>query len=190
MSEYLIQGASMTAIADAIRAKANTTDSMTPEAMATAVAGLKTGLDELYDTPVVSEIKTGTFTVSSDSVYGPTLTLWPGGTAYDLGICFMVYTKTTNWRTTGDPPGIVSSLDIEDGDGIKYASMNGSILIGRFGKATHGYYNSGDSQSPNYDVVLITESKDAGTFRPRTHRQDAAVFKAGAVYEWTAWRNK
>lgn len=44
MSNYLIQGETLTAIAEAIRTKTEGTDLMTPEAMVSAIAGLGGGL--------------------------------------------------------------------------------------------------------------------------------------------------
>lgn len=44
MSEYLIQGDTLTAIADAIRGKTETTDRMLPEEMAAAIRAIETGI--------------------------------------------------------------------------------------------------------------------------------------------------
>lgn len=59
MSNYLIQGETLTAIADVIRAKTGGVDLMTPEAMAAAIAGIS-GSPEGID-----KIDGGVFTMTS-----------------------------------------------------------------------------------------------------------------------------
>lgn len=46
MAEYIIQGETLTAIADAVRGKTGSTDAMSPMQMATAIDGISTGSEE------------------------------------------------------------------------------------------------------------------------------------------------
>lgn len=63
MADYIVQGATMDAIAKAINHKAGTQSTMTPAQMVTAINNLPSGGGSGYDR------KTGTFTLASNYVY-------------------------------------------------------------------------------------------------------------------------
>lgn len=72
MSEYLIQGESMTAIADAVRSKAGVSGAMTPAEIAEAIAAIE------INAPLpsgITEVKTGSFLLT-ERAQEATFELW------------------------------------------------------------------------------------------------------------------
>lgn len=66
MADRLIQTETLTAIADAIRAKNGSSDTYTPSQMASAISNISAGLDIKKLTATVSEDKTSTYTMITD----------------------------------------------------------------------------------------------------------------------------
>lgn len=188
MSQYLIQGESLTAIADAIRAKVDSSESMTPEAMAASIAELEIGLTQIMDYKIC-DVRTGTFTVSSDTRYGPTLTLWSHTYTPYLAPSLFVYCKSGFPSAGSSNRVLVASLFLYES--VKYGAMTSSVVPVKWGSGTYGGSGDGVSVSQDYAVVLSSEDKEAGTFTPTVvGSATGVIFKAGVVYEWVAWRRK
>lgn len=184
MSEYLIQGDTLSSIADAIRAKSGDSEAISAAAMADAIAAIVTGA-ELPDN--VKEVKSGTFTPSSNtkSVY---LDLWLPNTdgssvSSSTGGLFVRWKTGANSSTSNYAllASFWNPFSTNLGGQSSYTKLKWGTAV-KNGTAYHGNnYGAcltvGERGSTQVKMYLSSESSNPDVY-----------FQAGATYEWIAWR--
>ena len=170
MADRLIQTETLTAIADAIRAKNGSSDTYLPSQMASAISNISAGLDIKKLTATVSEDKTSTYTMITDpqllkarnSPNGFVIMRWLGVTSGVSANMFWVTANfTLGYAGTGAAYNSILLRTVANGaiqgnfntKGLVGTNYNGHINITSSG----GLYFSNNTTYPlkagNYEIL-------------------------------------
>lgn len=164
MSIYLIQGETLAALGDAIRAKTGETEPLTPADMATAISGLDVGGFELPD--YLTEIRFGTFIENAaKSAYEVEHGLSGKPTGFVV------------WR--GDVPSNPGSSYINAAYGHSYKYYNPSTG-GTFYGTTWILNGGGGTSTASFNA-------DETVFRLYSSSMKPSI-QGNTTYYWIAWR--
>ena len=167
MAEYIIQGSTLDAIADAINAKTGGSSAMSPAEMVTEIGNISTGGGDIDTSPYT--IKTGSFTPVSDTT---NITI-----PIDPDISDAVFFIITDAEFTQDSPtgttntvfgGYYMKLKAFFGTSI----AEGKSLFGTDGNGVYDYWGSGVNCGYNAGVITCNNSK-------------SLYFKASKTYNYT-----
>ena len=175
MAEYLIQGTTLDAIADAINAKTGGASAMTPAEMVTEIASIPSGGGSLP--PVISKIDGGSFTLASDTA-GDRQSI-----SHSLGVVpkgFVIWTEdelsgTVDTRYMSNC--YVAAANIVDKNLNNYVAVGAASLL----------YNGTASQLTS-NTLLTAASVQSFMDATRIRWYNTMLFyKAGLTYKWLAW---
>lgn len=176
MSEYLIQGETLTAIADAIRAKTAVENDIPTTAMAEEIMSIATTMLPGN----ITALATGEFTlfVNPSEIYGYTIT-------HNLGVVpnfFILYARS-NWVTSSDPNTLVyqNMVAIDH----QCDALGGGITNDTL---SNGFMTNGNGLIQNF---YSTNRVASDYFKTDTIKMDMwSFFKKGYTYYWIAGKAK
>lgn len=171
--EYMIQGETLTAIANAIREKTGGTNPIDPSQMATEISGMSGG-----GLPFgIEALAAGTYTITTESTSGIDI-------EHGLGVTpnFFLWTLDGEDMVVAAPYKIVSSLNI-----CRTVSENATASNSYAVSVVYKYYNSSSNYSIGYTDVRSSNAKtymNATTCRMRA--SNSSKLLAGYTYRWVA----
>lgn len=175
MAEYLIQGETLDAIADAIHAKSGAPTPMTPAEMVTEIASIPSGGGSLPS--VISKIDGGSFTLASDTA-GDSQSV-----SHSLGVVpkgFVIWTEDEISGTIATrymANCYVAAANIVDKNSNNYIASGAAAMT----------YNGNASiltSNTLFTAASVQNFMDATKIR---WYNTLLFYKAGCQYKWLAW---
>lgn len=188
MSEYLIQGASMTAIADAVRSKAGMSGAMTPAEIAEAIEAIE------INAPLpsgIAEIKTGSFLVT-EQVQEVTFDLWESSSI--KGFWFYANNNSAFVYPSNNKASLFAGFYTPMEYDVAYPSGSGAVTFrfraawGRYCKDTQNTNNIGQCNFLCQSFAKVSGSSWKLVLYKSSSAGMNYYFFPNITYYWVAWR--
>lgn len=188
MSEYLIQGASMTAIADAVRSKAGVSGAMTPAEIAEAIAAIE------INAPLpsgITEVKTGSFLLP-ERAQEATFELWEDNSI--KGFWFYANNNSAFVYPSDQKACLFAGFYTPIAYDVAYPSGDGAVgfrFMAAWGRQCNDANNTDNIGQGNFlcqSFARVSGSSWKMVLQKSSYAGMNYHFFPNITYYWTAWR--